>query len=367
MLLAGGVFIILPDDVETENEEVKCVIDTLKEWSRKNYTNMAADHYTVQNMTIRPAVISPFSLLNKEVSKGDLFGHGVLIRTKDGHLVFIGRVDPNWTGVVVVRGEFWRAKYLGVMNYKPFGVIDFGNIVKDWVNPASSKVVSYVQIPLYTGDLLTSKIKKIPTKPIVVASKITFRTSDPPSMYGSIIKDRLIINTDFIIEHMKHFPVNYPPSDILKVGIGAPIQGGCDYGNAGLIVDVVDNRYVGIPTPDLSSMTTAEIAEYFKDVLGVDFSPIFEFGNVLTEVYEKYSKYGFGDFVHRWLPIGKKEEAERIFNIGKKIYERAKEMIKSEYLDKCFLEYADPYSNIDKEARIVYCCARLGGYYGSLV
>ncbi|BCU71119.1 hypothetical protein [Stygiolobus caldivivus] len=364
-LLAGNVFIVLPDDLETENGEVKCVINTLKEWSGKRYINMVANHYTVQNMTIRPAVISPFSLLNKGVSKGDLFGHGVLIRTKDGHLVFIGRVDPNWTGVVVARGEFWKAKYLGVMDFKPFGVIDFGNIVKDWVNPASSKVVSYVQIPLYTGNLLLSKLKKIPTKPIVVASHLTFRTSDPPFMYGSIIKDGLVINTDFIIEDMEHFPANCPPLDILKVGIGAPIQGGCGYGNAGLIVDIVDNHYVGVPTPDLSSMTTGEIAEYFKDVLGVDFSPIFEFGDVLTEVYEKYSKYGFGDFVYRWLPIGKKGEAERIFNIGKKIYERAKEMANNEYLDKCFLEYADPYSNIDKEARIVYCCTRWG--YGSLV
>ncbi|MCG3110011.1 hypothetical protein L3N51_02308 [Metallosphaera sp. J1] len=107
-------------------------------------------------------------------------GHGEIVRTKDGYMVYLGRINPSWTEMVVAQGGFYRPVLLGKTFIRKLGealnssrdilslnpgmagssldLLEFGGVVlgpesdvysKGWVNPYSMGQCNS------TGDLVS--------------------------------------------------------------------------------------------------------------------------------------------------------------------------------------------------------------------
>mgnify|MGYP001770725563 CR=1 FL=1 len=339
---------------------------------------------------------------------------------------------------------------LGKIDAVEVGAVDLGNVKsvfpQGWINPArmgacsspsnvlgaledylvgflSEFLVSnrFMLIPLYTGKLLWD-FRSINVSTWKLGKKHMFYSTDPERTFGpelakiseeypvafgtiSIKVDRFIKYTpviapaNFIASYLKRkYVLPYSDFDILKVGIGAPMQSslwcgsnGCSgYGNFALTVGVgefnfamgglsdalslgTQRGYVGVVIPDFSQLTLDQLQAYFKETLNMEKSIklAIAFGFIISSIYEEYKKkYGdvFAEFVYQWVPITDneaeaKQTAQELVEIAQKIYNRVREEINAtkaywalSYVEECLLEAANPYGDFDEQVKAVLDC-----------
>jgi len=96
-----------------KREQAECVINTLKKWRKERKISESPYDITPQNETIRPAITFAYGIIDNQVKVSDLVGHGSLVITKDGHLLYIGRLNPNWARVIIGKRSYTIRKNLG--------------------------------------------------------------------------------------------------------------------------------------------------------------------------------------------------------------------------------------------------------------
>lgn len=96
-----------------EQSQWKCIVSTLEKWDRSGEIADYSVPITQANETVRPAIVGAIGIYDVNVPLTNLFGHGVIVNTKDDYLVFIGRVNSNWGRVLIAQGGKTFNKYLG--------------------------------------------------------------------------------------------------------------------------------------------------------------------------------------------------------------------------------------------------------------
>ena len=91
----GGIITALISEIVelqliVENDQMQCVLNTLKNWVKEGKLSRRAIEPTVPNETIRPAISAAYGVFDKNVSLPDIFGHGILVKTKGSNLLYIG-------------------------------------------------------------------------------------------------------------------------------------------------------------------------------------------------------------------------------------------------------------------------------------
>ena len=110
-----GLLIEKLDDISSiiKREQAECIINTLKGWRKEGKISDSPYKITPPNETVRPAITFAFDIVNNQVKVSDLVGHGSLIITKDGHLLYIGKLNPNWARVIIGKRSYTIRKNLG--------------------------------------------------------------------------------------------------------------------------------------------------------------------------------------------------------------------------------------------------------------
>lgn len=350
------------------SQQKQCINDTLKEWNKEypleEFSPPEEDKPIPRpNETVRPAFIVAYGVKNNDVSLPDIIGHGELVKTKDEKLVFLGRVSPNWTRVIIAQGGFTKTKILGKkfrdkliqaankqlqmlrayatgvtnpaniatwsgqvpifnINIAEFGVIVLGR-AKEWVNPYHmqqcnantwyGEIASLfmnlindflieskeVMIPLYTRILLERLSGINPKKwrynsgeedysrpPMGILEPIIYPTGQGlPHFYYTIALrvpafrySPIGAPAGFIANYLKtRYALQYSTSEILKTGIGAPLQSSnwcgkscSQYGNFAQVIgtgtvsyDVLNNydSFIALPHPDYGGKRNCKLLE----------------------------------------------------------------------------------------------------------
>lgn len=335
---------------------------------------------------------------------------------------------------------------IGFIDTVEIGAVDLGNVKEvfpqGWINPArmstctqSSNVLGTIEnylmnflnefllqyrftlIPLYTAQLLTL-FGSVDVSTWSFDKKHSFYSTNPEKVFGvklawlseqypflfatfSLKVDKIVkyspavAPASFIANYLKYLKLPYSDLDILKVGIGAPMQSslwcgsnGCSgYGNFALTVGIshfglgkigpldlgLQYNYIGMAIPDFSQLTLDQLQAYFKETLNMEKSIklAIAFGFIISSIYEEYKKkYGdvFAEFVYQWVPITDneaeaKQTAQELVEIAQKIYNRVREEINAtkaywalSYVEECLLEAANPYGDFDEQVKAVLDC-----------
>ncbi|BCU71120.1 hypothetical protein [Stygiolobus caldivivus] len=303
-----------------------CISSFIDKWRKEGLLEWYSTRFTVANVTLRPAIAFPFAVLERS----DDFGHGILVKTKDSNLLYIGRVSPNWLGVYVAQAGFVRGRFVGrAFKNDELGIINMG-IVGDWVNPLIGRRVNVLRVPLYTEN---------------VSRHIKSRKWNYVNGYYEGRSVRVTIT-----RISRELPRVY--TDVKPV-IGAVIQSGdcTSYGDVGIVAGS-DGKWV--PIADFGKMTVDDVVEYLRGYVDL------EVVDSTIPGVEKHEDVVV-EFVYEWYPI---KGVGELVSFAERVLGRVREEISKQgfedslrYVDECFLSIANPNEDFYKNVVDVAECA----------
>jgi len=453
-----------------QREQAECMLNTIKAWLNEGKISESPNVVNPPNETVRPAITFAYGIINNQVRVPDLLGHGLLVTTKDQHFLYIGRLNPNWTRILIGQGGYVTDRYTGKRFAKvveeelsdaknklsapllapeplqasisldtvEFGVLDLGLVSeyqqasgKECVNPLQMQQCSsnnwlgdiarwlenfeneflsqgrMTGIPLYTLKLLQFFSNLNPASwpfdkksyyysidPEKGIENIKIISSTFPYYFVTVTLGKLFKYTysyaNFIGNRIRAVGLSsYSIDEILRVGIGSPLQSSNHCGNycsqlgnfgqtvgVGRTTDVISSQYVyvGVPHPNYADMTTEEIRDYYQEQLGIgrliDFSLKFItiMIPIMDEIKKKYNPYvSYFTYLRTSVTDNENEardEANQIAEIGNKIYQRAREILinsgmyeAANLVGECLVEVADASGDINQQINNVVQCA----------
>jgi len=362
---------------------------------------------------------------------------------------FIGKRAAQFVGQELSKAAKTLSEYLGMpsqpisLDTLEFGVLDLGPVSKyqqrsgkAWVNPLHMQqcksnnwlgdIASWLEnfandflvqdrmtaIPLYTLYLLQYFGNLNPPTDYKFDKSHYYYSINPergeenlktissiyPLYYFTVTLKKWVGGTttyafsyaNFIGNHIRARDLSYYSIDeILKVGIGSPLQSSnycvnycSQFGNFGQNVGIgkisvltsSQYVYIAVPHPNYADMTTEEIKNYYQETLGlgnlIDY--FLAFGVIMIPIMEelekKYNPY-VAYFTYLQTPVTNNEsearnEANQIAEIGNKIYQRAREILinsgmyeAANFVGECLVEVADAYGDINQQINNVVQCA----------